>query len=70
MPRAGTKLAILVEMLEREEGATIEEMADATGWQGHSVIGVLSGTLTKKFGLQIMSEKVGGRGRTYRARGA
>ena len=69
-PRAGTKLAILVALLEREEGATIEEMADATGWQGHSVRGVLSGTLTKKFGLQIMSEKVGGRGRTYRARGA
>lgn len=67
MPRTGSKLAILVALLSREEGATVEEMVAATGWQAHSVRGVMSGALAKKFGLQIASEKVEGRGRVYRA---
>lgn len=67
MPRAGSKLAILVALLSREEGATVEEMVAATGWQAHSVRGVMSGALVRKFGLRIASEKVEGRGRVYRA---
>jgi hypothetical protein len=67
-PRAGTKLAILVALLEREGGATVDEMVDATGWQAHSVRGVLSGTLQKKFGLQISSEKASDGNRFYRLR--
>ncbi len=67
MPRAGSKLAILVALLSREEGTTVEEMVAATGWQAHSVRGVMSGALAKKFGLRIVSEKMEGRGRIYRA---
>jgi hypothetical protein len=67
MPRAGSKLATLVALLGRKEGATVEEMVPATGWQAHTVRGVMSGALAKKFGLQIGSEKVEGRGRVYRA---
>lgn len=67
MPRAGSKLAILVVLLSRKEGATVEEMVAATGWQAHSVRGVMSGALAKKFGLRIVSEKMEGRGRIYRA---
>ncbi|WP_457939823.1 DUF3489 domain-containing protein [Mesorhizobium sp. 10J20-29] len=66
-PRAGSKLAMLVELLGRAEGATIEELVGATGWQGHSIRGVMSGALVKKFGLMIASEKVEGRGRVYKA---
>jgi hypothetical protein len=69
MPRAGSKLALLVDLLERKEGATIEELAGAVGWQAHSVRGVMSGILAKKFELPIVSEKIEGRDRTYRARG-
>ena len=68
MPRAGTKLAALVELLGRTEGATVPEMAAATGWQGHSVRGVMSGTLIKRFRLKITSERIDGRGRVYRVR--
>ncbi len=57
-PRAGSKLAILVELLARKEGATAEEMVEATGWQAHSVRGVLSATLQKRFGFEIGSERV------------
>jgi hypothetical protein len=68
MPRSGSKLATLVELLGRKEGATIEQMAEATGWLSHSVRGVLSAVLAKKFGIEIVSEKVEGRDRTYRTR--
>jgi hypothetical protein len=69
-PRSGSKLAMLVGLLERGEGVTIEEMATALGWQQHTIRGVMSGALTKKFGLEIGSEKVEGRGRVYRISGA
>jgi hypothetical protein len=67
MPRAGTKLAALVELLTRDGGATVEDMTAATGWQAHTVRGVLSGPLKSKFGFTTESEKVEGRGRVYRA---
>jgi len=35
--RAGTKQAMLIAMLQKPEGATIAELAAATGWQAHTV---------------------------------
>jgi hypothetical protein len=34
-PRTGTKQALLIEMLQRPGGATMEEIVAATGWQAH-----------------------------------
>src|SRR6516225_5545841 len=51
-------------MLRRPEGATVDEVARATGWQRHTVCGVFSGTLTKKLGLTLASAKEE-RGRVY-----
>jgi hypothetical protein len=65
-PRAGTKQEQVIGLLRRPDGASIEEMAKAAGWQIHSVRGVISGALKKKLGLAIASEKVKGRGRIYR----
>jgi hypothetical protein len=70
MPRAGTKLAMLVGLLARTEGATVDEMAVATGWQQHTIRGVMSGALAKRFALVIVSKVVEGRGRVYRTAGA
>ena len=64
--RNGTKQALLVGMLRRPHGATIEQMTAKTGWQPHSVRGAISGTLKKKLGLAVTSMKVDGRGRVYR----
>ena len=47
------------------EGATVDEVASATGWQRHTVRGVFSGTLKKKLRLTIASAKEE-RGRVYR----
>ncbi len=65
----GTKQAILIEMLRRPKGASIEQMTAKTGWQAHSVRGAISGTLKKKLHLTVTSEKVEGRGRVYRITG-
>lgn len=65
-PRAGTKQAKLIEMLRAKNGATIDEIVTATGWQPHTVRGAMSGALKKKLGLEVTSEKVDGRGRVYR----
>lgn len=60
------KLTTLIDMLHREGGATIDEMAAATSWQSHSIRGALSGIVKKKLGLEVTSEKVQGRGRVYK----
>jgi hypothetical protein len=52
-PRAGTKQAQMIEMLKRPEGATVEQIAEATGWQHHTIRGAISGALKKKLGLTI-----------------
>src|SRR5215472_14361421 len=55
----------VITMLRRREGATVDEVSSATGWQRHTVRGVFSGTLKKKLGLTIASAKEE-RGRVYR----
>ena len=65
-PREGTKQATLIAMLRAPDGATIEEIMAATGWQSHTVRGAMAGALKKKLGLEVTSEKVEGRGRVYR----
>jgi hypothetical protein len=52
-PRAGTKQAQMIELLKRPEGATVEQIAAATGWQHHTIRGAISGALKKKLGLNV-----------------
>lgn len=64
-PKALGKLETMVGLLRRPEGARIDELQTATGWQAHSVRGAMSGALKKKQGLIIGSEKTEA-GRVYR----
>jgi hypothetical protein len=52
-PRTGTKQALMIEMLKRPEGTTVEQIAAATGWQHHTIRGAISGALKKKLGLTV-----------------
>src|SRR5688500_18112105 len=52
-PRAGTKQALMIDLLKRPEGATVEQIAAATGWQHHTIRGAISGALKKKLGLTV-----------------
>jgi hypothetical protein len=60
-----SKQDAVIAMLHRGEGATVDEVASATGWQRHTVRGVFSGTLKKKLGL-ILASAQEERGRVYR----
>jgi hypothetical protein len=57
-PRAGTKQALMIELLKRPEGATVEQIAAATSWQHHTVRGAISGALKKKLGLPVEAIRV------------
>jgi hypothetical protein len=50
-PREGTKQQAVLAMLRREEGATVAQIAEATGWASHTVRGFLAGL--KKKGFQV-----------------
>ncbi len=60
-----SKQANLIARLEQPAGATIADLMKVTGWQAHSVRGVMSGALKKRLGLTITSEKGDG-DRVYR----
>lgn len=64
-PRAGAKAAKVIEMLRRPEGATVNQISEATGWLPHSVRGFLAGALRKTYHLVAVSEPAEG-GRVYR----
>jgi hypothetical protein len=44
-------------LLRRQDGATIAEICEATGWQAHSARGFLSGALKKRLKIEVISEK-------------
>lgn len=52
-----TKLEAVIQLLSRPEGATIEDMVAATGWQKHTIRSALSHALAKKRGYEIVSDK-------------
>ena len=60
-----SKQDAVIAMLQRPEGATVDEVASVMGWQRHTVRGLFSGTLKKKLGLTLASATEE-RGRVYR----
>jgi hypothetical protein len=64
--REGTKQATLIAMLRRPEGADLDEIALATGWQKHTIRGAISGALKKKLGLEVTSTRDGQGRRIYK----
>ena len=56
-----TKIDILLGLMRRKEGAGVDVMAQATGWQVHSVRGAIAGQIKKKLGLAVAAAKVDGK---------
>ena len=64
--RENSKQAQVIAMLKRPEGATIQQVCEATEWQAHTVRGTFAGAFKKKLGLTITSDKAEGGVRVYR----
>src|SRR5205823_2391949 len=60
-----SKQDAVIAMLQRPDGATVDEVASLMGWQRHTVRGLFSGTLKKKLGMTLASAQEE-RGRIYR----
>jgi hypothetical protein len=52
--------ADVIALLKRPEGARIDELMIATGWQAHWVRAAMSGVLEGKLGHTIVGRKRGG----------
>ncbi|MEZ2137732.1 DUF3489 domain-containing protein [Stenotrophomonas maltophilia] len=64
--RENSKQADVIRMLQRPDGATINQICAATGWQAHTVRGTFAGAFKKKLGLTIVSDKPQDGERVYR----
>lgn len=63
--QSGSKHDQILGLLRRKQGASLEEMQKTCGWQAHSVRGFLAGTVKKRLGLKLNSERRDGGGRRY-----
>ncbi|SDZ20238.1 Protein of unknown function [Lysobacter sp. yr284] len=63
--RGDTKIAKVIGLLMRSDGATIAQIMAETDWQQHSVRGFLAGTVKKK-GYTLTNRKEGDGERVYR----
>ena len=63
-PRSGSKQALIIGLLSREEGTTLADITAATGWLPHTARAALTGLRHNGYAL-TSSKEVGG-ARTYR----
>ena len=55
--RPGGKLGVIVDRLVGSAGATADELATATGWQRHTVLGALSRLRARGFAMRLETEE-------------
>ena len=67
-PRDGSKLALVIELLRRADGATIIDLTQATGWLPHTTRAALTGL--RKRGYAVIRERIGAGDSAYRISGA
>ena len=68
-PRGGSKLAQVIGLLQRDHGATIDELIAATGWLAHTTRAVLTGLRKRGYEVEI-NRKDKDRGSFYHIRAA
>jgi Protein of unknown function (DUF3489) len=51
VPREGSKLAAVIDLLRRDGGATVDQLAAAMGWLPHTTRAALTGLRKRGFGI-------------------
>ena len=67
-PRDGSKLALIIDLLRRVDGATIVDLTQATGWLAHTTRAAITGL--RKRGYAVTRERIGAGESVYRISGA
>jgi Protein of unknown function (DUF3489) len=65
-PRQGTKIARVVELLQRDQGAKLDELIAATGWLPHTARAALTGLRHRGYEVRLERGE-NGRASVYRA---
>jgi Protein of unknown function (DUF3489) len=65
-PRRGTKIALVVELLQRDQGAKLDELIAATGWLPHTARAALTGLRHRGYDVRLERGE-NGRASVYRA---
>jgi DNA-binding IclR family transcriptional regulator len=66
MPRQGTKIARVIELLQRDQGAKLDELIEATGWLPHTARAALTGLRHRGYDV-CLERGENGRASIYRA---
>ena len=53
-PREGNKQEAVLNLLRREEGATVAQIAEETGWVSHTVRGFFAGLKKKGINVEVL----------------
>jgi hypothetical protein len=64
VPRDGSKLALVIEHLQRADGATLIDLTEATGWLPHTTRAALTGL--RKRGYAVIRERISAGDSVYR----
>ena len=67
-PRDGSKLALMIDLLRRADGATIVDLTQATGWLAHTTRAAITGL--RKRGYAVTRERIVAGEFVYRISGA
>lgn len=65
-PLGANKTQTALRLLCRKQGASLDELCKATGWQPHSVRGLLSATFRKRMQLDVRREPLASGKNRYR----
>ena len=65
-PRQGTKIARVIELLQRNQGARLDELISATGWLPHTARAALTGLRHRGYDVRLERGETG-RASVYRA---
>lgn len=58
-PRSGSKIAIVLELLQRPDGASIDEINAATQWRPHTIRAALTGLRKRGHGVELRHSEAG-----------
>ena len=56
MPRPAGRLGDILGRLASKNGATVDELVNATGWQKHSILGALSKLKARGFEIRLAAK--------------